>query len=333
MKLAVEETVLLLYLLLTENEGFKNYALSRTDPEGLLLPLLRIVYEAVDGKTNYSQVYVLLIVLLLFSQDEVFCKGIQNVMVPQPLWFTERILKNISLDGLIALVLIRTIQFNLIGHRDMYFHTNCLATLANMAGTFKGMHHYVAQRLISLFDIVSKRYQKLLKVQNQDSEEVNPEKETSPSPDLTIYGDLVVLILEILNSILTHSLSQNPQLVYALLHRKELFVPFRGDDRFRELVGNVEMVTEYFQTKLLESNAKSPSAAEISGLIERVSKTWPKNKLQKLAEPRFQYEEETESEEFFCPYVWSLAHRHGLVYWDEEKMQLLQDYQAAVERE
>lgn len=123
-------------------------------------------------------------------------------------------------------------------------------------------------------------------VEKYNLKKILPSFQSPSSPDLTIYGDLVVLILEILNSILTHSLSQNPQLVYALLHRKELFVPFRGDDRFRELVGNVEMVTEYFQTKLLEANTKSPSAAEISGLIERVSKTWPKNKLQVRGERR-----------------------------------------------
>lgn len=39
-----------------------------------------MVYEGVEGKTNYSQVYVLLVILLLFSQDDVFNDSIQKIV-------------------------------------------------------------------------------------------------------------------------------------------------------------------------------------------------------------------------------------------------------------
>ena len=39
-----------------------------------------MVYEGVEGKTNYSQVYVLLVILLLFSQDDVFNESIQKIV-------------------------------------------------------------------------------------------------------------------------------------------------------------------------------------------------------------------------------------------------------------
>lgn len=42
-------------------------------------------------------------------------------------------------------------------------------------------------------------------------------------------GDLVCLTLEILNSAVTHAAAANPELVYALLHRRDLFEPREAD--------------------------------------------------------------------------------------------------------
>lgn len=80
-KMACEETLLLLYLLMLQNRWFRSFVLSRTDPEGLMIPLLRLIYEAVDSSAaNYSQLYIMLIIVLLLSQDEVYCESIQKVV-------------------------------------------------------------------------------------------------------------------------------------------------------------------------------------------------------------------------------------------------------------
>ncbi|CAG8707440.1 28543_t:CDS:10, partial [Dentiscutata erythropus] len=258
------------------------YVLSRLDPEILLLQILRLLYDGVDGKANYSQMYILLTILLLFSQDEVFNENIQKIP-----WYTERLLKSISLGGLTYLVLIRIIQYNLCSHRDVYFHTNCLAIMANLGSSIQDIHPYVAQRLVNLFDIVAKRYQKLYK-KAQEGEEEN-------SDDISIYGDLVCLVLE-----------EHP--------------------RFSELIANINNVTSYFHVRISESNLKSPSAEEISELIETTARTWPPGRLKEFPDLKFQYEEESESQEFFCPYVWALIYRHTWIYWDEEKARILHDY-------
>lgn len=39
-----------------------------------------MVYEALEGKANYSHVYILLIILLLFSQDDIFNENIQKIV-------------------------------------------------------------------------------------------------------------------------------------------------------------------------------------------------------------------------------------------------------------
>ena len=50
------------------------------------------------------------------------------------------------------------------------------------------------------------------------------------------------MLLEILNSGVTHTLHNNPHLVYSLLYQREVFVPFNKRPGFIDLVQNIEMV-------------------------------------------------------------------------------------------
>lgn len=322
-----EEVCLLLHVLLVENTYFRTYVLSRTDPETLYLPILRMVYEGVEGKTNYSQVYVLLVILLLFSQDDVFNENIQKITMTYQPWFTERLLKSISLGGLAVAIVIRTIQYNLAQHKDVYFHTNSLAILANMSNSLQDIHPYVSQRLVTLFDIVARRYQKLVNKQAQLDENVDK------NADAIIYGDMVTLVLEIINSTLTHKLKANPQLVYSLLHKQEMFTYFRNDLKFKDLIQNIEQAVNYFQQKISEANIKAPTPEEVAHVIQTASRTWPPNIMKTFPDIKFQYEEEEQASEFFCPYVWSLLYRNTFVYWDEEKAKILHDYRTVVNDE
>ncbi len=83
-------------------------------------------------------------------------------MLKTVLWYTERKVNDITLGGLIILVIIRTIQYNILKMRDKYLHTNCLAALANMSSKFRSLHPYVSQRLISVFETLAKRHTKLI---------------------------------------------------------------------------------------------------------------------------------------------------------------------------
>ncbi|POG71185.1 Dymeclin, partial [Rhizophagus irregularis DAOM 181602=DAOM 197198] len=297
-----------------------------------LLQILRLLYDGIEGRTNYSQMYILLTILLLFSQDEVFNENIQKISISYQPWFTERLLKSVSLGGLTYLVLIRVIQFNLSSHRDVYFHNNCLATMANLGNSIQDIHPYVAQRLVNLFDIVAKRYQKLREKAQQQGEDENVSNLNMEnfiiqySDAVAIYGDLVCLVLEIINSVLIRRLNSNPELIYSLLHKKDLFTHFQLHPRFAELIANIDNVISYFHARISEANLKSPSAEEISELIETAARTWPPGRLKEFPDLKFQYEEELESQEFFCPYVWALIYRHTWIYWDENKTHILNDY-------
>ncbi|KAI9260057.1 Dyggve-Melchior-Clausen syndrome protein-domain-containing protein [Helicostylum pulchrum] len=310
--LHIEERMLLFYFILVENESFRVYVLSRTDQETIYLPILKLIYESVEGKTNYSQVYILMTILLILSQDDVNNEAIQKIIVYNITWFTERpLLKSISLGGLMTLVLIRTLQLNLSQQKDIFLHTNCLAILANMSNTMSDMHAYVAQRIVSLFELLARRFTKLVEKQ---------------SDDVSIYEDLLALILEIINSTLTHRLKHNSQLVYALLQKREIFAPFQLHQRLSDLVQNLDHVIHYFNARVSEANLKAPSSNEVLRLIEQASRTWSNAKLVSLPDIKFQYEEERDSYEFFIPYIWALVHRRTFIYWSEEKSHVLDNY-------
>jgi len=137
---------------------------------------------------------------------------------------------------------------------------------------------------------------------------------------------MVTLVLEIINSTLTHKLKANPQLVYSLLHKQEMFAYFRNDPRFKELIQNIEQAVNYFQQKVSEANIKAPTPEEVAHVIQTASRTWPPNLMKTFPDIKFEYEEEHQANEFFCPYVWSLLYRNTFVYWDEEKAKILHDY-------
>ncbi|KAI9248028.1 Dymeclin [Phascolomyces articulosus] len=190
-----------------------------------------------------------------------------------------------------------------------------------MSSTILEMHAYVAQRIISLFELISRRQQKLAsKIAHE-----NTAQEHSPQ-DITVYEDMLSLVLEIINSVLHYRLKNNTQLVYALLLKREIFAPLRNHARLADLIKNIETVIDYFHIRVSEANLKAPSTSEILELIDLAARTWTPNRLGPIPDLKFQYEEEQDSREFFVPYVWALIHRRGFIYWTEEKAHILNEY-------
>lgn len=55
-------------------------------------------------------------------------------------------------------VLLRTAHYNMSKLKDVYMHQNTLAALVNLAPHMSGISSHAAQRLVSLFDMLSRRY-------------------------------------------------------------------------------------------------------------------------------------------------------------------------------
>ncbi|KAL8188837.1 hypothetical protein R6Q57_029592 [Mikania cordata] len=335
MCLADETAVLLLYALVHGNSDFLEYVLVRTDIDTLLMPLLETLYDA--SRRSSNQIYMVLIILLILSQDSSFNASIHKLILPSIPWYQERLLHQTSLGSLTVIILIRTVKYNMSKMRDVYLHTNCLATLANMAPHVHRLSSYASQRLVSLFDMLSRKYAKLAELKNNkmqmsDSDTKDDDKLPEDtvigliflllsllynlliystlfqSAELHIYTDFLRIVLEILNAILTYALPRNPEVIYAIMHRQEVFQPFRNHPRFNELLENLFSVLDFFNNRMDAQKLDGEwSVEKVLQVININCRFWRGDGMKMFTQLRFTYEQESHPEEFFIPYVWQLV--------------------------
>ncbi|KAG8370268.1 hypothetical protein BUALT_Bualt14G0099200 [Buddleja alternifolia] len=311
MCLADETSVLLLYSLVHGNSDFLEYVLVRTDLDTLLMPMLETLYNASRRTSNH--IYMVLVIFLILSQDSSFNASIHKLILPNVPWYQERLLHQTSLGSLMVIILIRTVKYNLSKLRDMYLHTNCLATLANMAPHVHRLSAYASQRLVSLFDMLSRKYNKLAEIKNDkmnmaDSDLKVDSLPEDPSAELHIYTDFLRLVLEILNAILTYALPRNPEVVYAIMHRQEVFLPFKTHPRFNELLENIYTVLDFFNSRMdAQKTVGEWSVEKVLQVIINNCRSWRGEGMKMFTQLRFTYEQESHPEEFFIPYVWQLV--------------------------
>ncbi|GLT61548.1 hypothetical protein SLA2020_342470 [Shorea laevis] len=309
--LADETAVLLLYSLVQGNSDFLEYVLVRTDLDTLLMPILETLYNA-SRKTS-NQIYMLLIILLILSQDSSFNASIHKMVLPAVPWYKEHLLHQTSLGSLMVIILIRTVQYNLSKLRDVYLHTTCLATLANMAPHVHRLSAYASQRLVSLFYMLSRKYNKLAELRDDKlhTKMNSIEQDNLPddmSAELQIYTDFLRIVLEILNAILTYALPRNPEVIYAIMHRQEVFQPFKNHPRFNELLENIYTVLDFFNSRIDAQRLDGEwSVEKVLQLIINNCRSWRGEGMKMFTQLHFSYEQESHPEEFFIPYVWQLV--------------------------
>ncbi|XP_071870186.1 dymeclin [Bombus fervidus] len=324
-----DEVTLLLYMLLHRNASIKQDIMSRPDIQLLVIPILQILYHAPNNTSHH--IYMSLIILLILSEDETFNKRIHEIMLKGVSWYTERSISEISLGGLLILVVIRTIQYNMFKMRDKYLHTNCLAALANMSAQFTSLHPYVSQRLLSLFETLAKKHARLeAKIRTQpsissDNTTITINGTTANTDliqDLTILEEVLRMVLEIINSCLTHRLAHNPNLIYTLLYKKDIFQPFRMHSAFQDIVQNIDSVINFFSYKLEQKDQSQLGVSQVLTTIQQGTSEWPRDRLRKFPELKFKYVEEEQPEEFFIPYVWNVVCQSALLHWNAENIKL-----------
>ncbi|XP_074559605.1 uncharacterized protein LOC141815558 isoform X1 [Curcuma longa] len=322
LSLTDEASVLLLYSLIHGNSDFLEYVLVRTDLDTLLMPILETLYNA--SRRTSNQIYMLLIILLILSQDSSFNASIHKLILPGVPWYEERLLHQISLGSLMVIVLIRTVKYNLSKLRDIYLHTNCLAILANMAPHVHRLTAYASQRLVSLFDMLSRKYTKLSELRNdkvlnvevdQTGGVIAEDMHFLQSTEIHIYTDFLRIVLEILNAILTYALPRNPEVVYAILHQQEVFHPFKSHPRFNELLENIYTVLDFFNSRIdMQQLDGEWSVDKVLQIIIINSRSWRGEGMKMFTQLKFTYEQESHHEEFFIPYVWRLVLAQGFTF-------------------
>ncbi|ONM37476.1 dyggve-melchior-clausen syndrome protein [Zea mays] len=245
----------------------------------LLMPILETLYNA-SRKTS-NQIYMLLIILLILSQDSTFNASVHKLVLPGVPWYHERLMHQTSMGSLMVVILIQTIKYNLSKLRDVYLHTNCLAILANMAPHVHRLSAYASQRLVSLFDMLSRKYAKLAELKNDKSLKVISDQMEADniaddmSTELHIYTDFLRIVLEIINAILTYALPRNPEVVYAVLHRQEVFEPFKNHPRFNELLENIYTVLDFFNSRMdMQQLDGEWSVDKVLEVINKTCRSW-----------------------------------------------------------
>ena len=252
-----EVGALLLYTLMQSSRSFADSIAVRSDLDTLVLPLLRTLYiasslkhyTALDYATNgkqqrdgtrsdafssnntqqvvsirscpfrsLSQLYVIIILLLLFSQDLSFgSDAFRRVMVASVPWYKERNIKDISLGSVLVLCLLRSLTFNLNRLHDAFLLSNCCAILMNLSTSVSDLHEYAALRLASVTLSSMKRYATL----KQENPNIDEEDLDNPT---AMHGEVCRTLLRVVKECFaTKTIERNLHLVYAMVYHQVEF--------------------------------------------------------------------------------------------------------------
>ena len=239
-----EVGALSLYTLLQASPIFAASLAVRSDLDKLVIPLLRTLYYSsssthhISGRTtttskdatsvtvlqqpfrSRSQLYVIMICLLIFSQDASFGPdSFKRSAIPTVLWYKERRLKNISLGSLLILSLLRSITFNLNRLQDPFLLSNCCAVLLNLSPHVADLNSYTAMRLVSVLIATLKRYT-ILVMKNGGK----PAADGDVTSILGMYAEACRILLQVAKHAVRRKVVEtNLHLVYALVYNQREF--------------------------------------------------------------------------------------------------------------
>ena len=252
-------TVMLLYMILQSNHSFLNSLLAKSEPEEVLAPLLAVLYSyaapcqssskgrcgafGVSDPLASASTYLVLIILLILSNDSKYSANVHKAdcRLASVEWYKERVLLDVSMGSLAVIVIVRTIQANL-RDQDAYIGRTCLAILCNLAPDLAGLHPYAAQRMVFLFEVLSKRAVALCKRLGTACD-LDPDAHTaSAQGGKECAGDEAATAvareteqlldecmeqrgraLDMFRLALSHGHTRNPHLSYALIHKRAIF--------------------------------------------------------------------------------------------------------------
>jgi hypothetical protein len=362
--LHTEVGALLLYTLLQASPSFAESLAVRSDLDTLVMPLLRTLYFASRSHTfiskeytnkrtagsstssndaslgstfdirscpirSLSQLYVIIILLLLFSQDPSFGRdAFKRISVPHVLWYKERQLKNINLGSVLLLTLLRTLLFNLSRMHDAFILSNCCAVMMNLSTAVAGLHEYASMRLASVAVTVMKKHAKLdLSAPTMESprfhkrsSEMEGEEFSSP---LSMHAEVAHTLLTVIKQSLSpNSIEANLHLTYALVYHQADLIKLCKDTNLYSTkeTGRILSVTLKASSLIQAEGARTAPKAlkvlqdQVGSLIAAAEAADAKIPSKRRRSPStgeddytFTYEEEADPEIFFVPYVWEVV--------------------------
>jgi hypothetical protein len=276
---------------------------------------------------SQSQLYVIIILLLLFSQDASFgADAFRRCTVATVPWYKERYLKDISLGSILILSLLRGLAFNLNRQQDAFLLSNCCAVLMNLSPAIVDLHDYAAMRLTSLTVSILKRYLKL-KMENPDNNEDDLSTPTS------MYGEASrTLLCALKHCLCPKNIGKNLHLIYALVYHQADFNRIFSSKECSFTKGEISRIQTVMATcaKLIEEDGSARTAARalkiLTDNVDQIQMAVADRR--KRAEPEdftFTYEEEADPEIFFVPYVWEVVVcvvTSASIEWNKNRIQV-----------
>ncbi|KAG7347045.1 Dyggve-Melchior-clausen syndrome domain containing protein [Nitzschia inconspicua] len=358
--LHTEVGALLLYTLLQSSPSFAESLAARSDLDTLVMPLLRTLYFASRSQTyiskdyaarrastgpspshsqvlnsrydirscpfrSLSQLYVNIILLLLFSQDSSFGRdAFKRVIVSDVLWYKERHLKNINLGSVLLLTMLRSLLFNLSRLQDVFMLSNCCAVLMNISISVVGLHEYASMRLASVAVTIMKKHVKLDESTPESDkgrrENQSLELEEDLSSPLEMHAEVAHTLLAVIKQSLSpDNIEENLHLIYALVYYQTDLIKLCNNKNLyspRE-IERIKVVTLKASSLIQNEGARSAPKAlkvlemQIESLVAAANAAdakFPSKRRRAAGEDEFTftYEEESDPEIFFVPYVWDI---------------------------
>ncbi|GMF24526.1 unnamed protein product [Phytophthora lilii] len=335
-----EASHLMLYTLLYSNPMILDAAVSSADMERLLLPLLETLYHA--RSVEPSRLYMLVIVLLTFTQDPAFVRAAHTqLVVPNVSWYQEHYMLDVSLGSLMMVIFTRLIFRNITHFQDSFIHLNVFAALSNLARSAENLHVYAAQGIVGLIDMLAKNEAKLV-VQMKRLQSTDKEENEVLAQKRSAYVEFIRLLLGVVSSCLkTKLLPRNPQLIYSLLHRADTFTALQEHSEFAAQVNNGPVWSTLARFQAVVEARTSPDdildADTVLGIIRaecvsllaassagsRTSGMPRRKPSMDDDDASYRYEEEADPEQFFVPYIWKLIQQHTPDFcWKVDKITL-----------
>ncbi|KAJ3434849.1 dymeclin [Anaeramoeba flamelloides] len=175
-----EISLFFVYHLLERNNNFVEYFIQHKDISNFVMIFLekiyQLIYKEIDSKSDEKNVnyeglmYLLLSILLILSQNKIFCNNAFNHSIESVSWYKKNPLVNEKIGNIIILVISEIISIYLPTLSDTSKLNLCFGIISNLSSSFKDISFYASEEIAIIFDFLTKKLQVLGKFELDDDE-------------------------------------------------------------------------------------------------------------------------------------------------------------------
>mmetsp|Transcript_8814 Transcript_8814/g.26489 ORF Transcript_8814/g.26489 Transcript_8814/m.26489 type:complete len:641 (+) Transcript_8814:99-2021(+) len=302
---------ILSYIILSGNRRFRSFALARTDPETIMMPILKLAVQ-MSKSGDIRGASLVCSTLLSLMEDAAFTETINSIVVSgKNQGLTENMSKNadtINLSELVLNVALYTLRHMVGKMQSVEVCKLSLSVAANIASSVTDVKTTIAERMMKILEVLIKRLQKML---------VDEELQTAAEECAEFIGMMLELFVSLLRSTWSKSL------VYTMLHQAHvfhnkvlLFSPARTPS-FDHCAVVAAVLTQFLSAMSHELKvAEAQSVEQIVAIIEVHARKIGTPLFARLPWLSFKFQPLDSPQDFFKSYAWKAAAEHVETEWD-----------------